>query len=179
MCDIIILQTVIKIQIINMYSFIFITGCKVFGGVMKSKVMEELESYIFDYQYFLEKSKDIDKLKKEIDNMLYKINDMKLKKFDTQDAEEQLNILVLNHSKENKSLQRLIVQREKIENRIEEVPQPYKNILYLKYIKGNSFEEIAKKMHYSTKRIYQLHKEGIKIYTQYVEEISVPEISKN
>ena len=146
---------------------------------MKSKVIEELESYIFDCQYFLEKSKDAESIKKEIDKTLHRINDMKLKNFDTKEVEGRLGILIENQAKYEKSLQRLIVGKEDVEHRIENIPQPYKNILFLKYIKGNSFDDIALKMHYSAKRIYQLHKEGIRIYTQYAEQTSVPLISKN
>ena len=146
---------------------------------MKSKAIEELDSYIFDCQYFLEKSKDTESIKKEIDKTLHRINDMKLKNFDTKEVEGRLDILIENQAKEEKSLQRLIVKKEDVEHRIENIPQPYKNILFLKYVKGNSFDEIAKKMHYSTKRIYQLHKEGIGIYKQYAERLSVPEIIKN
>ena len=146
---------------------------------MKDKKLEELESYVYDNQYFLEKSKDVDNLKKDIDTILYRINDMKLKNIDTREIESRLNILFENQSKEERFLQRLVVKKEEIERRIDDMPQPYKNILFLKYIKGNSFDEIAKKMHYSTKRVYQLHKEGVKIYIKLAEYTSVPEISKN
>ena len=146
---------------------------------MKDKKLEELESYVYDNQYFLEKSKDVDNLKKDIGTILYRINDMKLKNIDTREIESRLNILFENQAKEEKFLQRLVVKKEEIEHRIDDMPQPYKNILFLKYIKGNSFDEIAKKMHYSTKRIYQLHKEGVKIYIKSAEYTSVPEISKN
>lgn len=146
---------------------------------MKSELINKLESYIYDYQYFLEKSKDVDNIKKEIDTLMSRRNDMKLKNMCTDELDRRMDFLIENQTKEEKNMSKLIIQKEEIEIRVEDMPQPYKNILFLKYIKGNSFDEIAKKMHYSTKRIYQLHKEGVEIYVQLVEQLNVPEISKS
>jgi len=124
----------------------------------------DLESYKFDCQYFLEKSDDIRVLKKKIENLFVQLNDMKLKKQDTCDINDQLQIIVKKQHAEEKKLLKLIGKKQRIENRIEKLSQPYRNIFFLRYVRGNSFDEIASKMNYSTKRIYQLHKEGLEIY---------------
>ena len=41
--------------------------------------------------------------------------------------------------------------------------QPYRNILFYRYIKFMTFDEIALKMNYSTPRIYQLHDHAIEL----------------
>ena len=49
-------------------------------------------------------------------------------------------------------------------------PQPYRVIFYLKYISLLTFDQIADKLNYSTKRIYQLHNEGLDIIIKKINE---------
>ena len=75
--------------------------------------------------------------------------------------------------KEEESLLEMIKKKHQIEERIDKLQQPYKSVLLYRYISLYSFGEIAKKMNYSTKRIYQLHQEGIEIYVKsYSDDVS-------
>ncbi len=47
-----------------------------------NSIIEELESYIYDHQYYLEKKKDVETLKVELDKLIRKIHDMKAKCYD-------------------------------------------------------------------------------------------------
>lgn len=130
----------------------------------ENSLVVDLESYKFDYQYFLEKSDDLKALKKKIENLFVQLNDMRIKKQDTKEINEKLQIIIKQQDVEQKKLLKLLSKKQKIEKRIEKLTQPYRNVFFLRYIRGNSFDEIAAKMNYSTKRIYQLHKEGLDIY---------------
>ena len=50
---------------------------------------------------------------------------------------------------------------KEIETLIYKLPQPYQIVIYFKYISSFSFYEIAGNLEYSSKRIYQLHSEGL------------------
>ena len=52
-------------------------------------------------------------------------------------------------------------KKKRIDQLIERLNQPYRIIMYLKYITFLTFDQIADQMNYSTKRIYQLHSEGV------------------
>lgn len=119
-----------------------------------NSLVVDLESYKFDYQYFLEKSDDLKALKKKIENLFVQLNDMRIKKQDTKEINEKLQIIIKQQDVEQKKLLKLLSKKQKIEKRIEKLPQPYRNVFFLRYIRGNSFDEIAAKMNYSTKRIY-------------------------
>lgn len=55
-----------------------------------------------------------------------------------------------------------IIERNKnIETLIYKLPQPYQTVIYFKCISSLSFYEIAGILEYSSKRIYQLHSEGL------------------
>lgn len=131
---------------------------------MKKELIKELEDYKYEYQYFIEKSKEIEKLKQEIQKSFARLRELKQTDFDVNDLNAQIKIILDKQSKEENALLSILAQKQKIEKNIENLPQPYKNIFFLKYISLKTFDEIALKMNYSTKRIYQLHKKGIEIY---------------
>ena len=131
---------------------------------MKKELIKELEDYKYEYQYFIEKSKEIEKLKQEIQTSFARLRELKQTDFDVNDLNAQIKIILDKQSKEENALLSILAQKQKIEKNIENLPQPYKNIFFLKYISLKTFDEIALKMNYSTKRIYQLHKKGIEIY---------------
>ena len=62
---------------------------------------------------------------------------------------------------EKEVVHKIFKKKNYIEHIIQRLSQPYKTIMFMKYISFMSFDQIADKMHYSTKRIYQLHSEGL------------------
>ena len=71
--------------------------------------------------------------------------------------------IVSNDTKifEKELVNKILEKKYYIENIIHQLSQPYKTIMFMKYISFLSFDQIAAKMNYSTKRIYQLHSEGL------------------
>lgn len=146
----------------------------------KNLLIKELENYKYDFQYYQEKSKEIEKLKNAINKSYDRLNDMKLNKIDTTDLNKQIQQIIDKQTSEENFLLTILEKKQQIEERISSLDQPYKNIFFMKYINLNTFDEIALKMNYSTKRIYQLHKKGLAIYCElYSKKEDVPEISKS
>lgn len=59
----------------------------------------------------------------------------------------------------------------KIENLIEELPQPYKMLLYLKYICFYDFNAIANEMELSESYVFAVHKKAIDLLQdKYIDE---------
>lgn len=141
---------------------------------MINKAIQELENYKYEYQYLQEKSKEIERLKNEINKACTRIDELKKYKMDTTDLSHQIQRIVDKQSNEENALLAILEKKQSIEKRLDNLPQPYKNILFLKYINLNTFDEIAFKMNYSTKRIYQLHKKGISLYCSLCDEEIIP-----
>ena len=104
------------------------------------ELKELLESYKFDSQYIKAKTKEI----------------------------ESFNCIAKSTSRldsikeiEEKTLSKLLDKKVFIEDLIQKLKQPYKTLFYMKYISFLTFDQIADRLNYSTKRIYQLHKEGM------------------
>lgn len=108
----------------------------------KEALKELLDSYWYDKQYLNEKAKEIQSMQ----NLISKNNNIELF-YDSKDYEESI-------------AHNLIEKKKYIEGLIQELSQPYRTIFYLKYITFLTFDQIADRIGYSTKRIYQLHSEG-------------------
>lgn len=121
------------------------------------KYLKELEEYKYNVKYYFEKSKDIQIINKEIDKL--KIN------CESNIKEDICKTL----GNEKNEITNIFMSIKKVEERINNLSQPYKNIFYYRYIKNLNFDEIAKNLNYSTKRIYQLHKLGLDIYCKNIE----------
>lgn len=130
----------------------------------KDKIKNLLESYKFDNQLLNEKQ-----------NELNIINSQHLKKLEilkpiSNENNQLYNEAVEKYKRESsyieKEIEKILNKKRDIEKLIEKVQQPYKNVLYFKYVQCLSVEEIAMKMNYSPQRIYQLHDIGMKIINE-------------
>ena len=88
------------------------------------------------------------------------------------------NFLSTTKLYEEAEMSKIIEKKKHIENLLQNLSQPYRTIMYMKYITFLTFDQIADRMNYSTKRIYQLHGEAINKLLIFV---NTPEtnISKN
>lgn len=112
-------------------------------NMTKEQLKTLLEDYWFDNQYLKEKSKEMDSITK----MLTNSGTSKILSDSIQYEEEQIKLII------NK--------KRYIESLIQRLRQPYKTVIYMKYVVFLTFDQIASRMNYSTKRIYQLHNEAI------------------
>ena len=109
----------------------------------REELKELFESYWYDNQYLKEKFKEVESLNKLSMN--------------------QSDSAFLVDTKENEQLEikKILEKKKYIETLIQKLPQPYRTILYMRYISFFTFDQIADKIHYSTKRIYQLHSDAL------------------
>jgi|AGTN01.1.fsa_nt_gi hypothetical protein len=135
---------------------------------------KELNNFLYDSFYYDEKYKELNASTKHLEALDTQLSF--LIKYDTKDKlKTNFNQIIEKYAEEERILVNLMARKQRLEERISRLVQPYKNILYLKYIKKYRFEIIADKMSYSVKRIYQLHAESIKLYSEIFDgEISIP-----
>lgn len=109
----------------------------------KEELKTLLEDYWFDNQYLKEKSKEMTSASKIFS------------------CSHSSQLLDVSLQYEEEQIRNILHKKQKIESLIQCLNQPYKTIIYMKYISFLTFDQIADRMNYSTKRIYQLHNEGI------------------
>jgi DNA-directed RNA polymerase specialized sigma subunit len=130
---------------------------------------KECKKMLSNYRYNLitiqEKQKHLEDLKSlilKISERQKHINDLK----DNEESKLQLDKILNKQIKAEQELLNEVTKQNKIENVINTLSQPGKTILLFRYISCMTFDEIALKLHYSSKRIYQLHSVAIEEFTK-------------
>ena len=108
----------------------------------KENLKELLEDYWYDNQYLQEKAKEFQSMDKFLK------------------IDGNSEFLISTKQYEESQMLKIVEKKKYIESLIQRLSQPYRTLMYMKYISFLTFDQIAGKMNYSTKRIYQLHSEG-------------------
>lgn len=109
----------------------------------KEELKNKLEEYKYDNKYLEEKTKEIDSI-----NHLIKIG-------------KSSNLIITTKRQKEIEISKILKKKKYIETLFQKLIQPYQILMYLRYISFLTFDEIADRMNYSTKRIYQLHTEAL------------------
>lgn len=131
------------------------------------KAKQELREYRDNIKYIEEKQNDAEELRTRIEKITNNITGMPNGKGDNPDKapfEESLDRIREIEKDCNKKLQELLVKKYLVENKIEQLEQPYKSILYLKYIRGINLYKVSEELNYSYRHIKTLHQEAVEKY---------------
>lgn len=63
-------------------------------------------------------------------------------------------------------VERLVTKRISIEQKISCLPQPYRNVLYLYYLRNYSMVRIAAQLHYDCTYVSKLHSKALALYAE-------------
>lgn len=100
-----------------------------------------------------------------MNNAKEKLESYKINKILKKDLENELKHNNTNEFIKNEYI-KLDNELKLIETIITNLSQPYKSILYYKFIKEDSYQNIAIKLNYSIQRIYQLLNESFKKFEE-------------
>ena len=132
------------------------------------KCKKELNKYREDIRYIQEKIDDAE----EVKSTLYKVTstfsqckaDNKNNNTDKfADGISKLEDLEIDCSDK---LKQMLVEKFEIDNKIESIEQPYKNILFYRYTRGKSWENVAKELGYTREYVCDLHGEALYLYSK-------------
>ncbi|MBO7526723.1 MAG: hypothetical protein J6T74_02350 [Clostridia bacterium] len=124
----------------------------------------ELKSYMHDKQLIEEKTVEIENSKALILNAISRLYEIRKLDSSSNIVSSKIQDLLNRRVVDEDAIFKMLDNKNKIEKKIDCLLQPYKNILFLKYIRGDSVEEICSKMNLSLKRFYELHKDGVEMY---------------
>lgn len=122
------------------------------------EVKKELEAYLYDKQLLKEKEEELEELKTRATKITTELSDMPKGTPEIQDkiGEYAAKIVDLKNEKYNQLIE-MYKTKARIENKIDMLDQPYRNILYYKYIKGLSLTEVANEIKYDYNYTKSLH----------------------
>mgnify|MGYP003368275393 FL=1 len=131
------------------------------------EIKKELCSYLQDKRLLKEKEDDLEELITKATKVTKELNDMPQGTPEIQDRMAELASQIVDMKKEKyEQIINMYKTKKKIEDKIDILEQPYKNILYFKYIKGLNLTEVANKIGYNYKWTCELHGHALAKYKQ-------------
>ena len=125
-----------------------------------AEAKQELREYRDNIKYIEEKQNDAEELKTRIEKMTQNISGMpngKGTNLDSAPFEESLDRIKEIEKDCQKKLEELLLKKFMVENKIEQLEQPYKSILYLRYIRGNTLNKVSNEIGYSYEHVCRMH----------------------
>lgn len=129
-----------------------------------------LKSYKYNELTIKQREKHIEQLKEMLKNYINRQEEIKsLTNIELDDAD--IRELLAEQKREEQQLIKDMKMKNKLVAMINNLKQPSKAILFGKYILNMSFDEVARDLYYSSKRIYQLHKIAIEEFAATYKEL--------
>ena len=144
------------------------------------EIKKELNSYMNDKKYIEEKLADIEEMRAKMEKTTTEISDMP--KGSNPVADRIAEYIAKIEEIQDENYKRILVMEEKkktIENIIDATEQPYKNILYFRYIKGYNLIEVAPMIGNEYKWCCVLHGRALEQYRKIKEERESGNINVN
>lgn len=131
------------------------------------EVKKELNSYIQEKKYLEQLDAEIEEYRTKATSCTAELSDMPKanKRIYDKVAEYAAIIADLEYEKIDERI-KIEKQKKLIEDKVKCLDQPYKNILYFKYIKGYDLTEVAKEIRYEYKYTCSLHGKALKQYQE-------------
>ena len=105
---------------------------------------QELRGYVYNKKWIEEKLIDIKERRTLLDNITSTISDMPRGTAKVVDKKAEELCKIMDDTNElQKYIENLRNKQFEIENKIDKVEQPYKNILYFRYIRGYNLTEVS------------------------------------
>lgn len=128
-----------------------------------NKNKQELKDYIYNKRWIEERLEDIIERKSLLDKITATLSDMPKGTPKVMDTKIESLARIMDETNEiEKYIQDLKQKQIKIETKIDKLEQPFKNILYFRYIKGHNLTEVSVEINTEYDYTRKLH--GIALY---------------
>ena len=133
------------------------------------RAKKELNGYMEDIKYIEEKLDDTEEVKSRLERVttvlsLTKTNSSSKSPDKFADAIDRLEELKLDCSGR---MEELLIKKFKIDDKIELMEQPYKNILFYRYTRGKNWNDVAEELGYTRDYVCgELHGEALYLYSK-------------
>lgn len=137
----------------------------------KEKIQEakkELNKYRDNIKYVEDKLDDTEEVKAKVEKITATYSETKTSSANEKidkfgEAISQLEELKIDCTEKMKET---LLEKFRIDDKIERVEQPYRNTLFYRYTKGMSWVQVADKMGYTIQYIWELHGEALYLYSK-------------
>lgn len=132
------------------------------------KCKNELNEYRENIRYIEERLNDTEEIRSKVEKVTTILSPTKTNSSSESpdkfaDAISRLEDLKIDCSKK---MEELLVKKFIIDDKIGKIEQPYKNILFYRYTRGKSWNDIANDLGYTREYICDLHGEALYLYSK-------------
>lgn len=129
---------------------------------------KELNEYRANIKYIEEKLNDTEEVRTKVEKItptlsLTKTNSSSESPDRFGDAISKLEEIKLNCTEK---MEELLKRKFMIDEKIEKIEQPYRNVLFFRYTRGKEWREVAGELGYTEDYIYDLHGEALYLYSK-------------
>lgn len=132
-----------------------------------NKSKQELKDYIYDKRWIEERLEDIKERRSLLDKITKTLTDIPKGSPKVTDPNIEALVKIMDNTTEiEKYIQDLRKRQIEIENKIDKLEQPYRNILYFRYIKGYNLTEVSGEIEEEYDYTRKLHGIALTRYAQ-------------
>lgn len=133
-----------------------------------TKAKEELRDYRYNIRYIEEKLRDIEETKALAFKITPTLSPTKNNGSNINNDKIGDSIARLEQLKDisDYKIKQLLIKKFDIDDKIESLSFPYRDILFYRYTRANDWSEVAKKVGYSERWTLQLHGEALYYYSK-------------
>ncbi|MCI8654983.1 MAG: hypothetical protein HFJ48_03805 [Clostridia bacterium] len=132
-----------------------------------AKAKKELNEYREDIKYIEGKLDDTEEVKSNVVRVTTSISFTKTNSnSDTDKFSEAINKLEELKVDCTERMKILLIKKFEIDDKIEKLEQPYRNILFYRYTRRRAWNEVADELGYSRDWVCELHGEALYLYSK-------------
>lgn len=129
---------------------------------------QELNEYRENIKYIEEKLNDTEEVRTKIEKVTTTLSPTKTNSSSESpdkfaDAISRLEELKIDCTEKMKNL---LIKKFKIDDKIERIDQPYRNILFYRYTRGKEWNDVAKDLGYTRDWACELHGKALYLYSK-------------
>lgn len=132
------------------------------------KAKEELNQYMHNIKYITEKLNDTEELRSILEKVTSVLSPTK--NFNAGNKDKFVDALSELEDIErylDYNINKILEEKFKVDNKIDSVEQPYKNVLFYKYTRGKDWNDVAQELGYTREYICSdLHPKALYLYSK-------------
>lgn len=132
----------------------------------KDNAKKELREYRENITYLQEKQEDTEKIRAFLEKTTTRLSKTGISGGSTSADKfsDGLSRLEKIEKDKNKKLAELLIKKFVVEEKIDRMEYPHRDVLFLRYCRVNDWQEIADKLKYDKQYIFELHGEALLLY---------------
>lgn len=137
-------------------------------GISVEEAKKELREYRENIKYIEEKQNDLDEMRSFLEKVTTRLSPTKTSNngMSTDKFSDGLDRIDSIEKDKNKKLEELLTKKWIIDEKIDKLQFPFRDVLFMRYSRGKSWRVIANELDYSEENIYKLHGKALQFYAE-------------